>query len=153
VYRKIVLRTVSIAALVTITDICSRSRSRSTWRRSRLRDAGAARRGGAHAAVVELPREGLHVADHAPARRIVNWALDPFGLSGPGFGNVATWLVFSYLWLPFMVLPIYAGLERIPNSMLDASGDLGGHPWTTFRRVLLRSPCRRWPPARSSPSR
>ena len=56
---------------------------------------------------------------------------------GPGFGNVATWLVFSYLWLPFMVLPIYAGLERIPNSMLDASGDLGGRPWTTFRRVVL----------------
>jgi putative spermidine/putrescine transport system permease protein len=68
---------------------------------------------------------------------IVNWALDPFGLSGPGFGNVATWLVFTYLWLPFMVLPIYAGLERIPNSMLDASGDLGGRPWMTFRRVVL----------------
>jgi putative spermidine/putrescine transport system permease protein len=68
---------------------------------------------------------------------IVNWALEPFGLDGPGFGNVATWLVFSYLWLPFMVLPIYAGLERIPNSMLDASGDLGGRPWTTFRRVVL----------------
>jgi putative spermidine/putrescine transport system permease protein len=68
---------------------------------------------------------------------IVNWVLEPFGLDGPGFGNVATWLVFSYLWLPFMVLPIYAGLERIPNSMLDASGDLGGRPWTTFRRVVL----------------
>ena len=68
---------------------------------------------------------------------IVNWALDPLGLSGPGFGNVATWLVFSYLWLPFMVIPIYAGLERIPNSVLDASGDLGGHPWITFRRVVL----------------
>jgi putative spermidine/putrescine transport system permease protein len=68
---------------------------------------------------------------------IVNWALDPVGLHGPGFGNVATWLVFSYLWLPFMVLPIYAGLERIPNSMLDASGDLGGRPWLTFRRVVL----------------
>ena len=63
--------------------------------------------------------------------------LEPFGLSGPGFGNVATWLVFSYLWLPFMVLPIYAGLERIPNSMLDASGDLGGRPWMTFRRVVM----------------
>jgi putative spermidine/putrescine transport system permease protein len=50
---------------------------------------------------------------------------------------VATWLVFSYLWLPFMVLPIYAGLERIPNSMLDASGDLGGRPWMTFRRVVM----------------
>jgi putative spermidine/putrescine transport system permease protein len=68
---------------------------------------------------------------------IVNWLLDPFGLSGPGFGNVATWLVFSYLWLPFMILPIYAGLERIPNSLIDASGDLGGSAWMTFRRVIF----------------
>jgi putative spermidine/putrescine transport system permease protein len=68
---------------------------------------------------------------------ILNWALGPFGLSGPGFGNVATWLVFSYLWLPFMVLPIYAGLERIPNSLLDASGDLGAGAGKTFRRVIL----------------
>jgi putative spermidine/putrescine transport system permease protein len=68
---------------------------------------------------------------------IVNWLLDPFGLSGPGFGNVATWLVFSYLWLPFMILPIYAGLERIPNSLIDASGDLGASAWMTFRRVIF----------------
>jgi putative spermidine/putrescine transport system permease protein len=68
---------------------------------------------------------------------MINWLLDPFGLSGPGFGNVATWLVFSYLWLPFMVLPIYAGLERIPNSLIDASGDLGGSAWMTFRRVIF----------------
>jgi putative spermidine/putrescine transport system permease protein len=68
---------------------------------------------------------------------IVNWALEPFGLEGPGFGNVATWLVFSYLWLPFMILPIYAGLERIPNSLIDASGDLGGDAWMTFRRVIF----------------
>jgi putative spermidine/putrescine transport system permease protein len=68
---------------------------------------------------------------------ILNWALEPFGLKGPGFGNVATWLVFSYLWLPYMILPIYAGLERLPDSMLDASGDLGGRPWLTFRRVVL----------------
>jgi putative spermidine/putrescine transport system permease protein len=68
---------------------------------------------------------------------MVNWLLDPVGLSGPGFGNVATWLVFSYLWLPFMILPIYAGLERIPNSLIDASGDLGGSAWMTFRRVIL----------------
>jgi putative spermidine/putrescine transport system permease protein len=50
---------------------------------------------------------------------------------------VATWLVFSYLWLPFMILPVYAGLERIPNSLLDASGDLGASAWTTFRRVIF----------------
>ena len=68
---------------------------------------------------------------------ILNWFLDPFGLSGPGFGLVATWLVFSYLWLPYMILPIYAGLERIPNSLLEASGDLGGHAGQTFRRVVL----------------
>jgi putative spermidine/putrescine transport system permease protein len=68
---------------------------------------------------------------------ILNWALGPLGLSGPGFGNVATWLVFSYLWLPYMVLPIYAGLERIPSSLFDASGDLGGRPGLTFRRVVL----------------
>jgi putative spermidine/putrescine transport system permease protein len=68
---------------------------------------------------------------------VLNWALDPFGMKGPGFGNVATWLVFTYLWLPYMIIPIYAGLERLPASLLDASGDLGGKPWTTFRRVIL----------------
>ena len=48
-----------------------------------------------------------------------------------------SWLVFSYLWLPYMILPIYAGLERIPSSLLEASGDLGARPGTTFRRVVL----------------
>ena len=43
----------------------------------------------------------------------------------------------SYLWLPFMVIPIYAGLERIQDSLLSASEDLGAKPWTTFRRVIL----------------
>ena len=68
---------------------------------------------------------------------VVNWALDPLGLSGPGFGTTAVWLVESYLWLPYMILPIYAGLERIPNSLLSASEDLGAGPGTTFRRVIL----------------
>ncbi len=67
----------------------------------------------------------------------LNWLLDPFGLSGPGFGNVATWLVFSYLWLPYMILPVYAGLERIPGSLLEASADLGGRAPRTFLRVVL----------------
>ena len=61
----------------------------------------------------------------------------PLGLRGPGFGDVAVWLVFTYLWLPYMILPIYAGLERIPDSMLEASADLGGRSWMTFRRVIL----------------
>ena len=68
---------------------------------------------------------------------IINWILGPTGLKGPGFGDIAVWIVFSYLWLPFMILPIYAGLERIPESLLEASGDLGGQPGTTFRRVIL----------------
>ncbi|MGH3102102.1 MAG: ABC transporter permease, partial [Thermoleophilia bacterium] len=68
---------------------------------------------------------------------ILNWVLGPFGLSGPGFGNVATWLVFSYLWLPYMILPIFAGLDRLPDSLLEASSDLGAHALRTFRSVIL----------------
>jgi putative spermidine/putrescine transport system permease protein len=67
----------------------------------------------------------------------LNWLLDPFGLSGPGFGNAAGVLVFAYLWLPYMILPLYAGLERIPDSLLEASADLGGRAGRTFRRVVL----------------
>ncbi len=51
--------------------------------------------------------------------------------------DVAGWIVFTYLWLPYMILPIYAGLERIPGSLLEASADLGGRHWLTFRRVIL----------------
>jgi putative spermidine/putrescine transport system permease protein len=68
---------------------------------------------------------------------VIDWALNPFGLNGPGYGSTAVWLVESYLWLPYMILPIYAGLERIPNSMISASEDLGAKPWNTFRRVVL----------------
>ena len=68
---------------------------------------------------------------------VINWALDPFGVKGPGYGTTAVWLVESYLWLPYMVLPIYAGLERIPDSLLSASEDLGAKPFRTFRRVIL----------------
>ncbi len=57
---------------------------------------------------------------------VINWALDPLGLRFDGYSSVGLWLVFTYLWLPFMILPIYAGLERIPESLLEASADLGG---------------------------
>jgi putative spermidine/putrescine transport system permease protein len=70
-------------------------------------------------------------------RGILNWALDPVGLSGPGYGDIAVWLVLTYLWLPYMILPLYAGFERIPNSLLEASSDLGGRSVMTFRRVIL----------------
>jgi putative spermidine/putrescine transport system permease protein len=45
--------------------------------------------------------------------------------------------VMSYLWLPYMILPIFAGLERIPDSLISASEDLGAGPFATFRRVIL----------------
>jgi putative spermidine/putrescine transport system permease protein len=69
----------------------------------------------------------------------LNWALGKVGL-GPihiAYTQTAVVIVFVYLWLPYMVLPIYAALERIPNSVLEASGDLGARAWPTFRRVVL----------------
>src|SRR5439155_26619906 len=56
---------------------------------------------------------------------------------GWAFTNTAMWIVFSYIWLPFMILPVYAALERIPDSYLEASRDLGARNWTTFRRVVV----------------
>jgi putative spermidine/putrescine transport system permease protein len=138
VYRTIAFRTIGIAALVTITDailafpialfmakVASR-RVRGLLVVGILMPLWASYLVKVYAWRVILSEDG-----------ILNWALGPLGIKGPGFGFVATWLVFSYLWLPYMILPIYAGLERIPASMLDASGDLGGKPGTTFRRVVL----------------
>jgi putative spermidine/putrescine transport system permease protein len=69
----------------------------------------------------------------------INWALAKVDL-GPvhiAFSQVAMWLAFSYIWLPYMVLPIYAALERIPSSLVEASTDLGGRAWRTLRSVIL----------------
>ena len=68
---------------------------------------------------------------------VINWFLDPLGITFDGRSNIGLWLVFIYLWLPYMVLPIYAGLERIPSSLLEASADLGGRSLRTFVRVTL----------------
>jgi putative spermidine/putrescine transport system permease protein len=56
---------------------------------------------------------------------------------GPGYGLPATVLVLSYLWLPYMILPIYAGLDRLPDSLLEASADLGARAGRTLRSVVL----------------
>jgi putative spermidine/putrescine transport system permease protein len=138
VYRSIVGRTVLIAALVTITDAILAfpiafymAKVASPRMRALL------------VVAVLMPLWSSYLVKVYTWRimlsngGLLNWLLDPIGLQGPGFGNVATWLVFSYLWLPFMILPIYAGLERIPNSLIDASGDLGAPSWLTFRRVIL----------------
>jgi putative spermidine/putrescine transport system permease protein len=69
----------------------------------------------------------------------LNWSLDGLGLPDQSiaYTNWAVWIVFSYIWLPFMILPVYAALERIPDSFIEASRDLGARNWTTFRRVVL----------------
>jgi putative spermidine/putrescine transport system permease protein len=70
---------------------------------------------------------------------ILNWTLHELGFGGVdiAYSNWAMWVVFSYLWLPFMILPVWVAFERVPASFLEASADLGARGWTTFRRVLL----------------
>jgi putative spermidine/putrescine transport system permease protein len=138
VYRNITVRTVGIAAAVTVTDALlafpiafymakvASPRTRNLLVVAILLPLWASYLVKVYAWRIILQEEG-----------ILNWALSPLGLSGPGFGNVATWLVFSYLWLPFMILPVYAGLERIPRSMLEASADLGAKGLLTVWRVVL----------------
>lgn len=58
------------------------------------------------------------------------------GLLGWGFGVTSTVLTLAYLWLPYMILPIYAGLERLPGSLLEAAGDLGARAGRVFRTIV-----------------
>jgi putative spermidine/putrescine transport system permease protein len=138
VFRTVALRTVAIAAAVTATDALLAFPIAFYM-------AKVARRRGKAALVVAvlMPLWSSYLVKVYSWRVILSsggvfdWALHPLGLSGPGYGNVAVWLVMSYLWLPYMILPIFAGLERIPDSLLAASEDLGAGPLTTFRRVVL----------------
>jgi putative spermidine/putrescine transport system permease protein len=139
VYRTVAIRTISVAVLVTLTDIALAfpiayymARVASPRRRRLLLVA------------VLMPLWASYLVKIYAWRTILipNGLLDsilaPIGLHTPGLSEVASsWLVLSYLWLPYMILPIYAGLERIPNSLLEASGDLGARTGTTFRRVVL----------------
>ena len=69
----------------------------------------------------------------------LNWTFAKLGLPQQNilYSNTALWLVFTYIWFPFMVLPVYSALERVPGSYLEASADLGGRALTTFRRIVL----------------
>jgi len=138
VYRTIVWRTIRTALLVTITDAVI------AFPIAFYMAKVASRRGKALLVVgILLPLWSSYLVKVYAWRTLlstggaINWALDPIGLHGPGYGTTAVWLVMSYLWLPYMILPIYAGLERIPNSLISASEDLGASPFTTFRRVIL----------------
>jgi len=139
VYRTIAIRTISVAVLVTLTDIALgfpiayyMARVASPRRRRLL------------VVAVLMPLWASYLVKIYAWRAIlqgnglVDSILAPLGIEGPGLTEVAgSWLVLSYLWLPYMILPIYAGLERIPNSLLEASSDLGARSWRTFRRVVL----------------
>jgi putative spermidine/putrescine transport system permease protein len=138
VYRAITLRTVGIAAAVTLTDAVLAFPIAFY-----MAKVASPRVRGLLLVAITMPLWASYLVKVYAWRLILqeegalNWSLGPLGLHGPGFGNVATWLVFSYLWLPFMIIPIYAGLERIPSSLLEASGDLGAKAGRTFRSVIL----------------
>jgi putative spermidine/putrescine transport system permease protein len=138
VYREIVWRTFRTALLVTLTDAII------AFPIAFYMAKVASRRGKAILVIaVLMPLWSSYLVKVLAWRElisehgVINWALEPLGLHGPGEGLVAVWLVFSYLWLPYMILPIFAGLERIPDSLISASEDLGASPFTTFRRVIL----------------
>ena len=138
VYRTVALRTIGVASAVTLTDALLAFPIAFY-----MAKIASPRVKGLLVVAVLMPLWSFYLVKvyawqtMLGANGIINWALDPLGLSGPGFGTTAVWIVESYLWLPYMILPIYAGLERIPDSLLSASEDLGAKPGRTFRRVIL----------------
>jgi putative spermidine/putrescine transport system permease protein len=139
VYAIVAGRTVLIAVLVTITDAVLAFPI--AYYMARI---ASPRRRGALVVAVLLPLWAAYLVKTFAWRTILqgngflSWVLSPFGIPGPGLDELPNaWLVLSYLWLPYMILPIYAGLERIPESLLEASADLGARAGTTFRRVVL----------------
>jgi putative spermidine/putrescine transport system permease protein len=138
VYRTIAGRTVMVAALVTITDALLAFPIAYY-----MAKVASPRTRAALVVAVLMPLWSFYLVKvyawrtMLSADGVINWALGPVDIHGPGYGIAAVWLVMSYLWLPYMILPIFAGLERIPDSLLSASEDLGASPFTTFRRVIL----------------
>lgn len=139
-YQHIITRTVGIAALVTVTDIVlafplAYYMARVASRRVQTLLFAA----------VLLPLWASYLArlyawililNHSG---VLNWGLQSIGLPAPnlGYTNTAMWIVFSYIWLPFMVIPTYAALERVPDSLLEAAADLGAKRWRAVRDVVL----------------
>ena len=139
VYHTIILRTVGMAAAVTVTDLVLAfpiSYYMGRLARPRIRHLLTL--------AVVLPLWSNYLV------RMFSWKILTAGngpiesiLSAVGIdkslaaSNWAVWLTFSYLWLPFAILPIYAAFERVPGSLLEASSDLGARGWITFRRVIV----------------
>ena len=139
-YLRIIWRTIVLAALVTVTDAVvalpfayfmarvATTRVRSALFMAVLLPLWASYLARAYAWIVILTKGGT-----------LNWTFRHLGLPEPniGYSHTAMWLVFSYIWLPFMIIPIYTALERIPDSLMEASADLGAREMRTLRAVVL----------------
>jgi putative spermidine/putrescine transport system permease protein len=138
VYRTITLRTLGIALAVTVLDVLI------AFPMAFYMAKFASRRARRLLVIAVLTPLWASYLVKAYAWRtmlsgngILHWLLAPFGLDTPGYGLAATVITLSYLWLPYMILPLYAGLERLPDSLVDASGDLGARPARTFWSVVV----------------
>ncbi len=140
VYRTIALRTLGIAAATTVTDALLAVpfaffavRVASKRLRSILFVAVLIPLWSSY--LVRVFAWRLILSD----KGILNWFLHQLGLghANIGYTNWAVWIVFSYIWLPFMILPVWSAVERVPDSMIEASVDLGARGWRTFRSVIF----------------
>jgi putative spermidine/putrescine transport system permease protein len=139
-YRTIALRTIGIAAAVTLTDALLALPF--GYYAARL---APRRLQSALFVIVLIPLWTSYLVRVYAWRLILaqdgilNWTLDKLGLGSleVAYSNWAMWIVFSYIWLPFMILPVWLAFERLPDSYLEASADLGARGWTTFRKVML----------------
>jgi putative spermidine/putrescine transport system permease protein len=133
VYRTVAFRTLAIAVLVTIVDAII------AFPIAFFMAKLASRRvQGLLVIAVLTPLWASYLVKTYAWRGMLSEAgpLSWLGIS-PGYGLVGLTLTLAYLWLPYMILPIFAGLERLPNSLLEASADLGAPASTTIRRVVL----------------
>ena len=139
-YRRIALRTILMALAVTLTDVVLAFPVAYYM----VRVAGPKERTALFVLVL-VPLWSSYLARVYAWRLIfahdgmLNWTLRTLGLQGVeiGYTNWAMWVVFSYIWLPFMIIPIFAAIERIPPSLFEASQDLGARAVRTLGRVVL----------------
>ena len=138
VYRTVTLRTVGIAALVTVLDAVI-----ALPVAFYMAKIASRRTQGILVVAVLMPLWASYLVKAYAWRGmlgnggLVSWLAAPFGLDTPGYGLTALIVTLAYLWLPYMILPIYAGFERLPGSLLEASADLGARNGTTLRRIVL----------------
>jgi len=139
-YRTIALRTIGIAAAVTVTDIVLAV----PFAFFAARIAPKRLQAILFVAVL-IPLWSSYLVRVFAWRLILskdgilNWFVGNVGLGSLniGYSNWAMWIVFSYIWLPFMILPVWAAIERVPDSFIEASADLGARGWRSFRLILL----------------